>query len=294
LAEGADDLEREGADVRDRNPGSGGVGLAGEGILDRDDEDAVELVESGERQDGEGLENLAEAFVVEEEEEPVFADGAAEVETVLVAIEGGLLEGDDDAGAAGVGGLEEACGVEVGVAEELVEGGMILVGSAVGGHVDGGAGGASVLGALVIGDDLELGDGVGRDGDDLVVEALVGLSVGVVVETVEQEVVEHGALAVDVVGSGADEGVDGAGGGGGRSLAGAGDETEEVGVVAADEGQGGGLVASDDLAALAGLGLDLESDVGDFDGGGGRADLQGEVDARTSTDGNGDVVSQGV
>lgn len=95
---------------------------------------------------------MAEAFVVKEEEEPVRADGSAEVKTVLVAIEGGLFEGNDDAGAAGVGGLEETCGVEVGVAEEFLDGGVILVGSAVGGHVDGGAGRASVLGALIVRD----------------------------------------------------------------------------------------------------------------------------------------------
>ncbi len=82
---------------------------------------------------------------------------------------------------------------------------MEAVGSALRGDVDGGAGGAAVLGALVVGDDLELRDGVGRDGDDLVVESLVALAVGVVVEAVEQEVVEHAALAVDVVSAGADQ-----------------------------------------------------------------------------------------
>jgi len=40
---------------------------------------------------------------------------------------------------------------------------------------------------------------VRRDGDDLVVEALVAFAVGVVVHAVQQVVVEHAALAVDVV-----------------------------------------------------------------------------------------------
>ena len=163
-----------------------------------------------------------------------------------------------------------------------------------GGDVDGGAGGAAVLGALVVGDDLELGDGVRRDGDDLVVEALVAFAVGVVVDAVEQEVVEHAALAVDVVGAGADERVDGAGGRGGGGLAGAGDKAEEVGVVAADEREGCALIVGDGLAALAGLGFKLEGDVGDFDGGLGRAYVEGEVDALASADGDGDVVGDGV
>ena len=96
-------------------------------------------------------------------------------------------------------GLEEAGRVQVGVADELVQRRVEVVGAAQRGHVDGGAGGAAVLGALVVGDHLELRDGVGRDGDDLVVEALVALAVSVVVDAVEQEVVEHAALAVDVV-----------------------------------------------------------------------------------------------
>ena len=190
-----------------------------------------------------GLSDLAEAFVVEEEEELVLEDGAAEVHAELVAVEGGLLEGNDVAGVADGGGLEEAGGVEVGVADELVDRGVELVGSACGGDVDGGAGGAAVLRALVVGDDLELRDGVGRNGDDLVVEALVALAVGVVVHAVEQEVVEHAALAVDVVGAGAHEAVDGAGGRGRGGLADAGDQAEQVGVVAADERKRGALIS---------------------------------------------------
>ena len=101
---------------------------------------------------------------------------------------------------------------------------MEAIGSALRGYVDRGAGGAAVLGAFVVGDDLELGDGVGRDGDDLVVEALVALAIGVVVHAVEQEVVEHAALAVDVVCARADQRADGTGGGGGGGLARTGDE----------------------------------------------------------------------
>ncbi len=200
-------------------------------------------------------------------------DGAAEVHAELVAVEGGLAEGNGCAGVADGEGLEEAGGVEVGVADELVEEAVEAVGSALRGDVNGGTGGAAVLGALVVGHDLELGDRVGRDGDDLVVESLVTLAVGVVVETVEQEVVEHAALAVDVVCAGADEGVDGAGDGGGWGLARAGDDAHVVGIVAGDERHGRGLIVADGLAAFTGVGFELERDVGDLDGGLGGTDL---------------------
>ena len=88
-----------------------------------------------------------------------------------------------------------------------------MIGSALRGYVDSGAGRAAKLSALVIGDHLELGHGVGWDGDNLVVEALVALAVSVVVETVEQEIVEHAAFAVDVIGAGANQRADGSGGG---------------------------------------------------------------------------------
>src|SRR6202042_1454826 len=119
----------------------------------------------------------------------------------LVAVEGGLLEWGGDAGATDDGWLEEACGVEVGVADELIDRCVEAVGSTLRGDVDGGPGGAAGLGVFVVRDDLELRDRVRRDGDDLVVESLVALAVGVVVQAVEKKVVEHAALAVDVIGS---------------------------------------------------------------------------------------------
>ena len=64
--------------------------------------------------------------------------------------------------------------------------------------VDGRAGGAAVLRAHVVGDDLELADRVRRRLHHLVREALVARAVGVVVDAVDQEVVEHAAQAVDV------------------------------------------------------------------------------------------------
>src|SRR5260370_11671321 len=115
-------------------------------------------MQRGQGGDAERLENLTGAFVVQEEEKLVLEDGAAEVGAELVAVEGGFLEGSG-----ANGGLEEAGCVESGVADELVEGGVEAVGSAGGGGVDGSTGGAAGLSALVVGDDLELGYGVGRD-----------------------------------------------------------------------------------------------------------------------------------
>ena len=77
-------------------------------------------------------------------------------------------------------------------------GAVELVGAAAERGVDDGAAGAAVLGAEVVGLDLELLDRVGRDLHDLVREALVAGAVGVVVDAVEDEVVERAAQAVDV------------------------------------------------------------------------------------------------
>ena len=80
--------------ARGGDGGARGVDRAGDGVSDRNDEIAVEFVLRGQGEDAERLEDLAEAFVVEEEEELVLDDGAAEVDAELVAVEGGLLEGD--------------------------------------------------------------------------------------------------------------------------------------------------------------------------------------------------------
>jgi hypothetical protein len=97
----------------------------------------------------------------------------------------------------------------------------------------------------------------GGDGDDLVVEALVAFTVGVVVHAVQQVVVEHAALTVDVIRALADETADGTGGGGSRRLTGTGDQPEQIREVAADQRQRFGLIVGDVLAALAGLCFEL-------------------------------------
>ena len=60
-------------------------------------ENAVQFVLRGQRQHAERLQRLAEALVVEEVEELVLEDRAAEVDAVLVAVEGRLLERSGDA-----------------------------------------------------------------------------------------------------------------------------------------------------------------------------------------------------
>src|ERR1019366_1442538 len=136
------------------------------------------------------------------EEQLVLQDRAAEVETILVAIQRRLLERCRNAGAANGERLEEAWCIQRSVAEELVQSRVEFAGTAVRCNVDGRARRAAVLCRLVIRYDLKLRYGVRRNGNQLIVKALVALAVGVIVEAVEQEVVEHAALAVDVVRAG--------------------------------------------------------------------------------------------
>src|ERR1700678_4384209 len=106
-----------------------------------------------------------------------------------------------------------------------------MVGTAKDTDVDDGSGGAAILCAVVVGFDAELGDGIGGGRNGLVGEALVRGAVGVVVETVEQEVVEFAALAIDVEG-----GIAAAVGGVLKNIAAnTGDESCKIGISAAVE-----------------------------------------------------------
>ena len=93
-------------------------------ILDRNHEDAVQLVLRRQRQHAQRPQRLAEALVVEEEEQLVLDDRTAEVHAELVAVERGFLNGVDRAGVAHQVRLEEARRVQVGVADELVQRGV--------------------------------------------------------------------------------------------------------------------------------------------------------------------------
>jgi hypothetical protein len=109
---------------------------SGNWVLDIHYKDAVDLVLGGECEHVEGTKSLAEAFVVEEVEKLVFGDGTAEVQAELVAVEGGLLEGNADSGVADQQRLEEAGGVQVCIAQKLVECGVEAVGAAGRSDVD--------------------------------------------------------------------------------------------------------------------------------------------------------------
>ncbi len=207
--------------------------------------------------------------------------GAAERAAELIADEHGLLRLTGDGAD---GRKERAVGVEDGVAVVLPHTAVELVGAAVDGDVDDGAGGAAELGGVVVGLHAELVDGVRRGRDGLVGEALVRGAVGVVVHTVEKEVVELRALAVDVEGSVA---------AGDRLVlevvaADAGHEGHEVAVGAAVQGQIAHFPLGDDGAGIAGFALKLGGGSGDGNGLRNIADLEGDVHALTGTNVDGE------
>ena len=172
---------------RDRRAGR--IHLAGQRIAHIDGQDAAALRHRRDRRARRLAARLIEDLDVGEEERLVLHDRAAEHAAELIAIEAGLHAGR---------GPEEAGGVELGAAHELPRRAAEGVGAARIGDVDRRAGRASVLGAHVVGDDLELADRVRRRLHHLVREALVAGAVGVVVDAVDQEVVEGRAQAVDV------------------------------------------------------------------------------------------------
>ena len=189
---------------------------------------------------------LAEAFEVAEEERLVLDQRSAERAAVLIAAQRRLRS---------VGRLEVGLRVQRGVAEEFPGVAVDLVGAAPVGDVHRRAGRASVFRALVVGDDAELADRVGRRLHHLVGEALVAGAVGVVVDAVDQEVVERAAQAVDVEGALARRAV-------ALELLFSADWRTPVESSASAEysrplsAQLAHLLAGDHLAALAGVGLD--------------------------------------
>ncbi len=102
---------------------------------------------------------LTKTFVVEEEEDLVFMERTAEGTAELVLVQGRL--------AADIG-LEIAACVQIGVAKKLPYPAVKLVGAVAGNDVDGGAAGAAILRAHVVGDHLKLGDRIGGQLDHLV------------------------------------------------------------------------------------------------------------------------------
>ncbi len=201
---------------------------------------------------------LAGALIVDEVEDFIAMDGAAEGAAELVLAEGSA------------GGREVVAGVEIGVAEEVEGAAVEAVAAGFGDDADLAAAELTDLGVEVAGDDAELGDGVeiGNDGGS-------GVYVFFGIAAVDGEVVGKFALAVDgdgagVEGSGGieDGGSDVLNGGVGDGCAG-GDaclQGQEIGEAASVEGNGGHLAAGDDLAELGTRGLDVEGVVCDAHG----------------------------
>ncbi len=135
--------------------------------------------------------DAAEALIVAEDEELILQDRSAGCRAELILVERQRA----------VERPEESGGVQNRVAVVFPERAVQLVGAALDGYVDDGSGSVIVLGAVVVGLDFELLDGVGARLHYLVREALVAGAVGVVIDAIEHEVVEFAALAVDVIGS---------------------------------------------------------------------------------------------
>ena len=245
------------------------VDFAGVGVADGDAEVALAHGERGKRGVGDGAADAAVAFVVAEDEHLVFDERSAHGGAELILDQRGLLIVD---------GLEEAGGVERGVAQVLPDGGVEFVGAAADGGVDDSAAGAAEFGREVVGFEAKLLDGVRGDLDDLIGEALVRGAVGVVVDAVDDEVILRTAHAVDVEGGVARVGD--------AAAADAGGEQGEVGVGAAVEREVDDLLGADDGAAGAGVGFQHLGGGVDGNAFGGGADFELEVDALAGVDGD--------
>ena len=163
---------------------------------------------------------------------------------------------------------------------------MKLIAAASVRHVNRCAGCAAVLRAHVIGDDFELGDGVGRRLHHLVRESLVARAVGVVVDAVDQEVVEGAAEAVHVERAFARRAglivIE-------RRQPHTRRQERERRVLAAVERQRARLVARDDLPARARIGLDERRCAGHLHALRDLPDAHLRVDAHPRSDLHGDV-----
>ena len=202
----------------------------------------------------ENFRQLAEAFVVAEEEEPILDDWSADGSAELIALQQGLLEGR--------GSLSEdvADGVQIGIAQELVSRAMKLVPTGARGYTDHRATGPPVLRAVVVGDDLELRHGIGRRLRHLIGETLVAGAVGIVVDAIEQEVVIRAAHPVHVEGA-----LAGSRRGGQRRAVYVGSQQGQVRVGAAVERQFHHLFCVDDLSVIARVRLEDTGGPADLD-----------------------------
>src|SRR5262249_34603490 len=181
-----------------------------------------------------------ETFVIKEEEGAVFYDWSSESESELVANERWF-----DASSR----LEEADGIEHGIAMIFPQTAVKLIGPGAVRCVDHGAGAASEFRAISVGLDLELLDGVRRDLDDLARKALIAGAIRIVVDAIQQEVIDRIAQPVDVEGGFAPGSRDAVL----RRFAHAGGQQRKVGVGPAVERKVHDLLALYNLASNAGI-----------------------------------------
>ena len=114
---------------------------------------------------GDLVHDLAGAFIVAEEEDVILPDWASQRSAELIPYQDRLLRFAGQ----GVGRRRKGSNrVEDRVADVVVGFAVELVGAAANADVDDGTGRPAILRAVVIGLDLELGDGVGRRRNRLV------------------------------------------------------------------------------------------------------------------------------
>ena len=179
--------------LRDGDLRVGGINHAGQRVDDRHGEDPLAIGHAGDGVEIEIALQLAEAFVIREEEQLVLDERPADGGSELVALQRGLHE---DGGAE-----QEAGGVQIGVAQVLVGRAVEAVGSGFHDGADHRAAHAPVFGAVVAGDHFEFGERVRRQLHQLGGIALVAGAVGIVIQAVQQKIVIRAAHAVYVEGA---------------------------------------------------------------------------------------------
>ena len=134
----------------------------------------------------------APSLVVHEEEHFVFPYRPPRRSAELVLNVNRLLS---------AGRLEISHCVQIGIAKKLPDRAVQPVAAAAHRGVDHSASYTAIFRAVVICNDREFLDGVWRDLNDLIRETLVGRTVGIVVEAVEDKVIVRAAHPTDVEGS---------------------------------------------------------------------------------------------
>ncbi len=186
------------------------------------------------------MRDTAEAFIIGEEEQLVLHNRAAKRAAKLILVVRQFASAHR---------FEESLRIQNRVAQELPRFTVILIGAAFDAGTDHGAGRAAELGTVVVGFNFELGKRVRIGLNHLIRKALVAGPIGIIVHTVEHEIIQLAALAVDVERSIAA----GVGLIFERRFGDAGREQSEIGIRSSVERQFADLCLADHLAARTGL-----------------------------------------